>query len=71
MRRISSGCPNIHRVSSITVKKKCCKSNPRCKKCPVVLHRLTMLGHAEKVGSRKYEMLSKPKKKVAKSVRAR
>lgn len=22
------------------VKKKCCKSSPRCKSCPVVLHRL-------------------------------
>lgn len=58
-------------MATITVKKKCCKSNPRCKKCPVVLHRLTMLGHAEKTGGRKYEMLSKPPKKVAKSVRTR
>lgn len=25
-------------------KKKCCRSNPRCKKCPVVLNRLVKAG---------------------------
>ncbi len=58
-------------MPEIKVKKKCCKSTPRCKKCPVVLHRLTMLGHAEKTGGRTYELYSKPPKKVAKAVRAR
>ncbi|GAB3588895.1 hypothetical protein [Calidifontibacter terrae] len=58
-------------MPEIKVKKKCCKSNPRCKKCPVVMHRLTMLGHAKKVDSRLYAVTSKPPKKVAKSVRAR
>lgn len=58
-------------MAEIKVKKKCCKSKPRCKKCPVVLHRLTMLGHANKVDGRHYEMLSTPSKKVAKAARAR
>ena len=29
-------------------KKKCCKSNPRCKRCPVVAKRLIMRGFAYK-----------------------
>ena len=29
-------------------KKKCCKSNPRCKRCPVVTKRLVVWGYAHK-----------------------
>jgi hypothetical protein len=29
-------------------KKGCCKSNPRCKRCPVVVKRLVKSGHAER-----------------------
>ncbi len=29
-------------------KKGCCKSDPRCKRCPVVIKRLVKEGHAER-----------------------
>jgi hypothetical protein len=29
-------------------KKGCCKSNPRCKRCPVVAKRLVKAGHAKR-----------------------
>ena len=32
----------------IKPKKGCCKSNPRCKRCPVVVKRLVKQGHAER-----------------------
>ena len=32
------------------VKKKCCKSRPRCRKCPVVVLRLTKAGAGELTG---------------------
>ncbi|MCQ9370695.1 hypothetical protein NQ024_05420 [Corynebacterium sp. 35RC1] len=32
------------RVERGKVKKKCCKDNPRCKSCPVVVHRLKKQG---------------------------
>ncbi len=40
----------------VTAKKRCCKSGPRCKRCPVVLKRLTAAGLAEHVGHRRYEL---------------
>lgn len=35
---------------NIKVKKKCCKSRPRCRKCPVVAQRLTKAGAGELTG---------------------
>lgn len=32
------------RIESGSTKKKCCRSKPRCKKCPTVLHRLRKQG---------------------------
>ena len=32
----------------IKPKKGCCKSNPRCKRCPVVVKRLQKSGYAER-----------------------
>jgi hypothetical protein len=32
----------------IKPKKGCCKSKPRCKRCPVVAKRLIVAGHAER-----------------------
>ncbi len=32
----------------VKTKKRCCKSNPRCKRCPVVTKRLIMKGCAHK-----------------------
>ena len=32
------------RIETGSMKKKCCRSKPRCKKCPTVLHRLRKQG---------------------------
>jgi hypothetical protein len=55
----------------VKVKRKCCKSNPRCKRCPVVLQRLEQAGFAERHGKRTYELAPKIKKKTLKRVRKR
>jgi hypothetical protein len=39
---------------SIKAKKSCCKDKPRCKRCPVVLKRLSAAGLAERTGPRTY-----------------
>ena len=54
---------------SIKTKKRCCKSSPRCKRCPVVMKRLDKGGHAERLGRRRY--LVRAPKKVVKAARAR
>jgi hypothetical protein len=38
----------------VTVKKRCCKSDPRCKRCPVVARRLSAVGMAQRTGKRTY-----------------
>jgi hypothetical protein len=53
----------------VKAKKRCCKSGPRCKKCPVVLKRLAAAGHAERTGRRTY-VVDAPKKAV-KAARAK
>jgi hypothetical protein len=57
--------------TSVKAKKRCCKSGPRCKRCPVVLKRLTKQGLAERVGRRRYEMSARLKKKHLKAARSR
>jgi len=52
-------------------KKKCCKDKPRCKKCPVVLLRLSKAGCAERLDRLQYEVEKKIPKKVLKAARAR
>jgi hypothetical protein len=54
----------------VKAKKKCCGSDPRCKRCPVVLKRLDRAGFAERVGRRSYIIEVVPKKRM-KKVRAR
>ena len=39
---------------TVKAKKRCCKSAPRCKRCPVVLKRLEHAGHAERESKRRY-----------------
>lgn len=39
-------------VPVVRAKKRCCKSSPRCKRCPVVLKRLAKAGLAERVDER-------------------
>jgi hypothetical protein len=55
----------------VRAKKKCCKSGPRCKKCPVVLKRLSLDGHAERTGKRTYLVDADVPKKVVKAARAK
>ncbi|MCW2986070.1 MAG: hypothetical protein JWR63_3640 [Conexibacter sp.] len=45
----------------VKVKRRCCKSDPRCKRCPVVAKRLAAAGLAQRVGSRTY-VVAAPKK---------
>ncbi len=51
-------------------KKACCKSDPRCKRCPVVLSRLAAKGLAERQGKR-YVMAAELRKKQFKAARER
>ena len=54
----------------VKTKKRCCKSRPRCKRCPVVCKRLEHEGLAERVELRVYRVSSKVKKKQLKAARA-
>ena len=51
-------------------KKRCCKSHPRCKKCPVVCKRLVAAGLAERGPGGSIVLRSKIKKKALKAARA-
>ena len=52
----------------VTVKKRCCKSDPRCKRCPVVAKRLTAVGLAQRTGRRTY-VVDAPKKALKRARR--
>ena len=52
----------------LKVKKSCCKSKPRCKRCPVVAKRLAAAGYAERTGKRTY-VVDAPKKAVTRARR--
>ncbi|MGZ0146996.1 hypothetical protein ACXJJ3_07975 [Kribbella sp. WER1] len=58
-------------MPSMTAKKKCCKDKPRCKKCPVVLMRLSKAGCAERLDRVHYKVDKKVPKKVLKEARSR
>jgi adenine-specific DNA glycosylase len=58
-------------AKTIRAKKTCCKDDPRCKRCPVVLKRLAAAGHAEREDRRSYTLADKPPKKALKAARAR
>ena len=53
----------------VKIKKKCCKSRPRCKKCPVVCKRLANQGLAEKLPNGSYVLSIDVSKKVLKAAR--
>ena len=65
----SSG--SMAKVRLVKTKKRCCKSNPRCKKCPVVCKRLARDGHAVRRDSRHYVVDLGIGKKALKAARAR
>jgi hypothetical protein len=57
---------------TVKTKKRCCKSGPRCKKCPVVWKRLATEGLAERESKRKYTPTAgKIPKKAMKAARSR
>jgi hypothetical protein len=51
-------------------KKRCCKSRPRCKKCPVVCKRLLIAGFAEKRPNGTFLLHVDVSKKILKNARA-
>ena len=54
----------------VKAKTKCCKDDPRCKRCPVVLKRLSKEGLASREGDKYILAKDVPKKRV-KAARAR
>ena len=50
-------------------KKRCCKSGPRCKRCPVVCKRLEKAGMARREGKRTWVLVdvTKPALKAARA----
>jgi hypothetical protein len=56
---------------AIKAKKSCCKSGPRCKRCPVVCKRLEKLGYAERHDKRQWSLVVIPPKRVLTAARAR
>jgi hypothetical protein len=57
------------RTKLVKPRKRCCKSRPRCKRCPVVCKRLEMQGLAEREGKH-YLVSLDVKKKTLKAARA-
>jgi hypothetical protein len=55
----------------VKTKKRCCKSGPRCKRCPVVCKRLEKHGLAERLELRLYLVSGDVTKKQLKVARAR
>jgi hypothetical protein len=51
-------------------KKRCCKSKPRCKRCPVVCKRLEKQGLAERTDGGQYRLSAKLRKKQLKRARS-
>ena len=52
-------------------KKGCCKDDPRCKRCPVVLKKLERMGLAERRDDGRFVVDPALKKKQLKAARAR
>jgi hypothetical protein len=50
-------------------KRRCCKSKPRCKRCPVVCKRLEKRGLAERLEDGRYELSLTLRKKQLKKAR--
>jgi hypothetical protein len=56
-------------MKRVKPRKRCCKSRPRCKRCPVVCKRLEMQGLATREGKH-YLVSLDIKKKTLKAARA-
>ena len=53
----------------VRCKDKCCKSRPRCKRCPAVWKQLAKQGYAEREGKLRYVVIDVLPKRVVKSAR--
>jgi aldehyde:ferredoxin oxidoreductase len=63
--------PSMPEFKRVKPKKRCCKSGPRCKRCPVVCKRLMMDGLATKRPNGHYLVELGIGKKTLKAARAR
>jgi hypothetical protein len=61
----------VGKLKLVKTKKRCCKSGPRCKKCPVVCKRLENEGLAIRQSKRHYLVELDISKKTLKAARAR
>jgi hypothetical protein len=61
--------PNPLPARVVKPKKRCCKSRPRCKKCPVVCQRLAAQGLAIKGPDGQFVLAAELKKKQYKAAR--
>jgi aldehyde:ferredoxin oxidoreductase len=59
------------KLRRVKAKKHCCKSKPRCKRCPVVCKRLAAEGLAVREDKRHYLVEIPIRKKTLKAARAR
>ncbi|MBA2523110.1 MAG: hypothetical protein H0V25_07220 [Solirubrobacterales bacterium] len=55
----------------VRTKKRCCKSGPRCKRCPAAMKKLERRGLATRTGKRSYLVSLDATKKDLKVARAR
>jgi hypothetical protein len=53
----------------VRCKRKCCKSRPRCKRCPAVWKRLAKAGYAERDSKLRYVVIDVVPKRAIKSAR--
>ena len=67
--RTDATVPGVART--VQAKKRCCKSSPRCKRCPIVLKRLKQAGLAEHLHSREFRLDPSLHKAQLKAVRRR
>jgi hypothetical protein len=58
-------------VRQVTAKKKCCRDEQRCKKCPVTLKRLCEAGYAERADKRVFLVAPQVPKKLMLAARTR
>ena len=61
----------VGKLKLVKTKRRCCKSGPRCKRCPVVCKRLSMEGLAIRQDRRYYLVELGISKKTLKAARAR
>jgi hypothetical protein len=61
----------VPEATVVKTKKKCCKSGPRCKRCPAAMKKLERRGLATRVGKRSYVISLEATKQVLKAARRR